>query len=104
MADKAPDLRATWKVIDAFSNGDRLPESSPVWKHLERIEQTSNRVIIAGGGVVHDMIVDGTYENGVLVLRPRDMPGVEVRRWIQDGALMWQYHTFFTARLERLPD
>jgi hypothetical protein len=126
LAEDVPDLRGIWKVIDAHSNGQKLPDTFPIWNHRERIEQAANRVVITGGGVVHDMTADGTFENGlddvmaadfttplvvaasyendVLVLRPKDMPGIEVRRWLEGNHLMWQYHNVFTARLERVVD
>ncbi len=121
IAESAPDLRGTWRVVDVRANGERPSDSFPVWKHIERIEQAGDRVVVTAGGVVHDMRADGTYENGVndvagadfatpivvaaafedgvLVLRPRGMPGVEVRRWREDDQLVWQYHTQFTAHL-----
>ncbi len=124
--DGAPDLRGTWRVVDARADGTPLPEDHPVWSHVERDEQAGNRVVVTGGGVVHDMVADGTYEHGVndvmavdfttpvavaasfedgvLVLRPRDLPGVEVRRWREGEQLVWQYHTAFVARLERVAD
>lgn len=124
IADGAPDLRGSWRVIDVRANGEPMSATFPVWKHVERIEQAANRVVVTAGGVVHDMVADGTHERGVndvagadfstpivvaatfedgtLVLRPRGMPGVEVRRWRDGEHLMWQYHTAFTARLERL--
>jgi hypothetical protein len=120
----APDLRGTWRVIEAESDGAALPDHHPVWSHFERIEQAGNRVVVTGGGVVHDMVADGTIENGlddvmvhdfttplvvvasyedeVLVMRPRDLPGVEVRRWLDGDHLMWSYHTLFTTRMERI--
>lgn len=120
----APDLRGTWRVIEAESDGATLPDDHPVRSHFERIEQAGNRVVVTGGGVVHDMVADGTnenglddvmvhdfttplvvaasYEDGVLVLRPRDLPGVEVKRWLDGEHLMWSYHTLFTTRMERI--
>ena len=78
-------------------DGAALSKDHPVWSHVERDEQAGNRVVITGGGVVHDMVADGTYdhgvndvmaidfttpivvaasyENGVLVLRPVTSPG-----------------------------
>ncbi len=104
--------------------GARLPADHVIWSHTERIEQAGDRVVVTGGGVVHDMVVDGTFERGVndvmavdfatpiivaasfedgaLVLRPRDLPGVEVRRRRDGEHLVWTYHTLFTARLERI--
>ena len=47
--------------------------------------------------------VAATYEDGALVLRPKGLDGVEVRRWRERGdALMWRYHTLFTTRSERI--
>ena len=46
--------------------------------------------------------VAASFEDGVLVLRPRDLPGVEVRRWREGEQLVWRYHTLFTARLARI--
>lgn len=122
LADGAPDLRGTWTVADVRGDdGVRLPDGHPVWAHVERIEQAGDRVVITAGGVVHDMVADGThehgvndvmasdfttpitvaaaFEDGVLVLRPRGLPGVEVRRWRDGDELVWRYHTAFTARL-----
>lgn len=123
LVEGAPDLRGTWRVVDVQANGAQLPQALPIWKHVERIEQAGDRVIVTAGGVVHDMRADGTYEHGVrdvaaadfktqivvaatyedgvLVLRPQGMPGVEVRRWREGDQLFWRYDTRFTARLER---
>ena len=92
-----------------------------MWRYVERIEQCGNRLIVTGGGVVHDMIVDGTFEHGVndvmavdystpisvaasfedgaLVLRPSNLDGVEVRRRREGDDILWEYHSLFTARL-----
>lgn len=121
----APDLRGTWRVVDARSDdGTALPDDHPIWQHVERIEQAGDRVVVTAGGVVHDMVADGTYEHGVhdvmaadfttcievaasfedrvLVLRPRGLPDVEVRRWREDEQLVWRYHVLFTTRMERV--
>jgi hypothetical protein len=120
----APDLRGTWQVVDACTNDTPLPREHPIWQHVERIEQAGNRVVVTSSGIIHDMIADGTYENGVndvmaadfttpiavaasyergvLVLRPRDLPDIEVRRWRDGDDLMWQYHTLFTTRSVRV--
>ncbi len=124
LAAGAPDLRGTWKVVHAESGGAPLPPEHPIWQHVERIEQAADRVIVTANGVVHDMVADGSEEHGVhdvmaadlsteivvvasfedaaLVLRPRDVPGVEVRRRRAGEALVWTYHTLFEARLERV--
>jgi hypothetical protein len=120
----APDLRGTWRVVEVRHDGEPLPPGHPLWQYVERVEQAGDRVVVTGGGVVHDMFVDGTYERGVndvmaldfttpiavaatyedgaLVLRPRGAPGVEVRRWREGPYLVWAYHALFTARLERV--
>lgn len=123
----APDLHGTWRAVDVRdADGRPLPADNPLWRHIERIEQAGERVVVTGGGVVHDMVADGTlehgvhdvmavdfttpvhvvaaYEDGVLVLRPDGLPGVEVRRWREGEQLVWRYHTLFTLRLERISD
>jgi hypothetical protein len=122
IVDDAPDLRGLWKVVDAHSAEGPLPQDHPIWEHAERIEQSADRLVITGGGVIHDMRVDGTsehgvndvmavdfatpivvaatYEDGALVLRPQGLPGVEVRRWRDGERMIWVYHTAFTATLE----
>ena len=86
----------------------------------------NNRVVVTSTGIIHDMVADGTYESGVndvmaadlttpivvaasfedgvLVLRPRDLPGVEVRRWREGEQMVWRYDRMFTTRLERIDD
>ena len=69
-------LRGTWRVVDVRANGERpSPTASPVWKHIERIEQAGDRVVVTAGGVIHDMRADGTYENGV-----NDVAGADFQR------------------------
>ncbi len=119
----APDLRGLWRVTDAEQDGTPLPDDAPIRRHVERIEQAGDRVVVTGGGVVHDIRADGspdhgvrdvmaadfttpivvaaTFEDGALVLRPQGMPGIEVRRWRDGDDLVWQYGPLFTARLER---
>ena len=79
---------------------------------------------ITSKGVIHDMRCDGTIENGVNdvaadfiqritviatfedgvhVLRPVDMP-VEVRRYFDGPILVWEYGPFFTAHLTKNSD
>ena len=119
----APDLAGTWRVAHVETGGTTLPEDHPLWKHVERVEQAGERVVITSDGIVHDMVVDGTYEHGVhdvmaidfttpivvaasyedgaLVLRPQGVADVDVRRWRDGEQLVWQYAGLFTARLER---
>lgn len=124
LPDDAPDLRGLWKVVDARTDDGPLAADHPIWNHVERVEQAGDRVVVTSSGIIHDMRADGTYENGVhdvaavdfatpievaatyedgvLVLRPRDMPGVEVRRWREGDELVWRYHTLFTTRSVRV--
>jgi hypothetical protein len=89
--------------------------------HLQRIEQCGDRVVVTSGGVVHDMRADGTtergvrdvtpngdpitvvctFEDGVHVLRPEGLPGVDVTRHLEGDQMVWRYGPLFTARLER---
>ena len=124
LAENIPDFRGLWQAIDVQVNGVVAPPQLKVWQHVERIEQAGNRVVITAGGVVHDMYADGTFENGVndvmavdfktsitvaatfendvLVLRPRGFDGVEIKRWFDGEHLMWEYSTAFTVRLKRI--
>jgi hypothetical protein len=120
----APDLRGLWRAVDVVDGaGAPVAADHPIRSHIERIEQAGNRVVVTSAGIIHDMYVDGTHENGVndvmasdfataisvaasfeddaLVLRPQGMPGVEIRRWRDGEHLKWRYFTLFTATLER---
>jgi hypothetical protein len=119
LVEGAPDLRGWWKTVEVFVDGEPQP-GHPSLGHVQRVEQAGDRVVVTGGGVVHDMRCDGTeehgvhdvaefdktteitvvatYEDGVHVLRPVGMP-IEVKRWRQGPDMMWQY-LGFTARLE----
>jgi hypothetical protein len=122
LAAGAPDLRGTWRVVAAEVAGEPVVDH-PVVGHVQRIEQCGDRLVVTGGGVVHDMRCDGTqdggvhdvandfrtpitvvatYEDDVHVLRPVGLPGVEVTRHLDGDVLVWRYHTAFTARLERI--
>ena len=50
----APDLRGVW-----------LAHKGPMKGHVERVEQSGDRVVITAGGVIHDMFADGTLAGGV---------------------------------------
>lgn len=120
----APDLRGLWQAVAATRAGEPVAADDPLMAYVERIEQAGDRVIVTAGGVVHDMVADGSYERGVndvmgadfttplvvaatfedgtLVLRPRDLDGVEVHRWRDGDQLVWRYHVLFEARLEHV--
>lgn len=115
----APDLRGTWRVVEAFVGGVSDPNHRALGS-VQRIEQAGDRIVICGGGVVHDMRCDGTerhgvddvaeidkstrirvvatYEDGKHVLRPVGIP-IEVTRHRDGDTMVWVY-LGFTARLE----
>ncbi|MFL5824394.1 MAG: hypothetical protein ACJ764_13235 [Solirubrobacteraceae bacterium] len=123
LAEAAPDLRGVWRAVSVEVEGKPAPPEHPAWRHVERIEQCADRIVIMAGGVIHDMRCDGTeengvndvaefdfttpitvvasYEDGVHTLRPVGFP-VEVTRHLEGEQLVWKYLTF-TARLERIP-
>jgi hypothetical protein len=119
----APDLRGLWRVIAVEWKSGTAPDPDPIVSHVERIEQCGDRVIVTSSGVIHDMRADGTaergvndvaavngqaisvvctFENGVHILRPVGMPGIEVTRRLVGEQLVWEYGPMFTARLERM--
>ena len=121
LIEGAPDLRGLWRPVAIEIEGEPAPPDHPAWQHVQRIEQCGDRVVITGGGIVHDMRCDGTeengvndvaefdfktpitvvatYEDGVHVLRPVGFP-IEVTRHLEGDQLVWNY-LMFTARLER---
>lgn len=116
LVEGAPDLRGTWRVVSME------PVIESVLAHVERIEQAADRLCVTSEPIVHDMFVDGTVENGVNdvnpqgvpisvvatfedgvhVLRPVGMEGIEVTRRLDGDQLVWTYGPMFTARLERI--
>ena len=118
----APDLRGMWRVVAVEVDGAPAPETHPAHGHFERVEQCGDRLVVTGGGVIHDMRCDGTeangvhdvaqldfttpitvvstYENDVHVLRPVGIP-IEVTRRRDGPDMIWTY-IGFTARLERI--
>lgn len=119
--DGAPNLRGLWQVVEVVVDGE-VVQDHPGLGHVQRVEQAGDRVVVTGGGVIHDMRCDGTeangvhdvaefdkatpilvvatYEDGVHVLRPVGM-AIEVKRWRDGEHMMWQY-LGYTARLRRL--
>ena len=125
LAPGVPDMRGTWKVIDLRSNGEPLPAASPQWRHVERIEQSGDRVVITGGGIIHDfphadgtlenalrdvmavdfstpLVVTAAFENGVFVLRPDGNDSIRVTRHREGDCLVWDYAGVFRATMERI--
>ena len=89
LPDGAPDLRGTWRVVDLVIGGARAPEDHRMWRYVERIEQCGNRLIVTGGGVMHDMVVDGTFEHGVNDVMAADFSTpISVAASFEDGALV----------------
>lgn len=97
----APDLRGVWECYEG-----------PMVGHVERVEQAGNRITITTGGLVHDMVCDGTldngvddiagiggrrirvaatFENGVHKLRPFGTPVVAVTRRLDGEVMVWRY-------------
>jgi hypothetical protein len=68
----APDLRGMWQVIEVESKGASVPKTHSAYRHFERIEQCGDRIVITGGGVIHDMWCDGTNDHGVNDVAARD--------------------------------
>jgi hypothetical protein len=117
----APDLDGYWRTVEVVVDGTPVPDH-PANGHVQRIEQRGDRLVVTGGGIIHDMRCDGslergvhdvaefdlateihvvaTYEDGVHVLRPQGID-IEIRRSREGRHLVWDY-LGFTARLEHL--
>ena len=112
LAEGAPDLRGIWRAVSATRGGESVPQDDRLLSYTERIEQCGNRIVDCGGGTIADARADGTeengvhdvsvfdyvtpihvvasYEHGVFILRPVGIPGIEVRRWLdEDGHMVW---------------
>ncbi len=50
--------------MSAAVGGEEVSEHPDIGS-AQRVEQAGDRLIVTGGGVVHDMRCDGTLENGV---------------------------------------
>lgn len=121
----APDLRGTWRVVEVMAEGERI-EGHPALGAVQRIEQCGERMVVTGGGIVHDMRCDGTekhgvhdvaefdkrtpitvvasYEDGAHVLRPVGLP-IEVTRRREGSEMVWDYLGFIARlRLVGPPD
>ncbi|CAB4662368.1 unannotated protein [freshwater metagenome] len=112
IVEGAPDLRGLWQVVSAERAGIAVEAGDPILTYVERIEQCGNRIVDMGGGTIADARADGTeengvhdvsvfdfttpihviasYEDGVFILRPVGMPGIEVtRRLDENGQMIW---------------
>jgi hypothetical protein len=117
----APDLRGVWQVVEVVADGAPQHDHRAL-RHVQRVEQCGDRLVVTAGGIIHDMRCDGTeergvhdvaefdlrtpitvvasYENGAHVLRPVGLP-IEVTRRRDGADMIWEY-VQFTARLRRL--
>lgn len=125
LATGAPDMRGLWRAYRVERDGEVLPDH-PLNRHVERIEQCGDRVVITAGHIIHDMRADGTLEHGVDDVAEMDLktrirvaalfkdgrlelhPGsvVEgraplVTRELAGDELVWRY-AVFTVRLRRV--
>lgn len=64
LAAGAPDLRGTWEVVEVVAD-DEVVADHPALGSVQRIEQCGDRLVVTGGGIVHDMRCDGIEEHGV---------------------------------------
>ena len=121
----APDLRGLWRAYRVERDGEVLPDHR-LNRHVERIEQCGDRIVITAGHVIHDMRADGTLEHGVddvaeidlntrirvaavfdggrLALYPGGFDPARrplVTREIIGDELLWQY-AVFTVRLRKV--
>lgn len=83
----APDLRGTWRATRVEMNGAAIPDH-PLNRHVERIEQCGNRVVITSEPIIHDMRADGSLERGVDdVLAANLGQRIQVAAVFRDGRL-----------------
>ena len=129
LVEGAPDLRGVWRVIAATRGGEQVAPDDRLMSYTERIEQCGNRIVDCGGGTIADARADGTeengvhdvsvfdyttpihvvatYEEGVFVLRPVGLPGIQVtRRLDENGHMIWTRPDMggVVVTLERLRD
>lgn len=101
-----------WKALGVQRSRHPVPADHPILVYAERIEQCGNRIVDMGGGTIADGRADGTeangihdvsafdfkthidvivtYENGTFMLRPTNIPFVEVPRHLDaDGHMIW---------------
>jgi len=118
----APDLRGLWEVSSATLNGKASDRGVGM---RQRIEQCGNRIVIMGGGVIHDMRCDGTlehgvndvrersgepiqvaafYENGVHVLRPKGVTAAFVTRERVGDEIVWHYGPSLVFRMKHVEE
>jgi hypothetical protein len=102
-----------WNAFGAERERAPVPAGDPIYDYVERIEQCGNRIVDMGGGTIADARADGSqengvrdvsafdfetpihvvasYEDGVFVLRPVNIPFVAVTRRLDvEGHLVWR--------------
>ncbi len=93
IAPGLPDFRGTWQAFAVEQDGQPFDDL----RHIERIEQAGNRVVITAGGVIHDMFADGTLENGVNDVSGFDGQEIHVAATFEDGRLVLRPGNMFVA-------
>ncbi len=87
IAPGVPDLRGIWQAHTVEQGGVPLPDH-PLHRHVERIEQCGDRVVITAGRIIHDMRADGTLDNGVNDVAEMDLKTkIRVAAVFNDGRL-----------------
>ena len=81
LAPGAFDMRGLWEAYAIEVDGEPVDDVS----HVERVEQCGNRVVITSTPVVHDMVCDGTLENGVNDVSGFDWQPISVAATWEDG-------------------
>ena len=102
-----------WSAFGVERERTPVPDGDYIYGYAERIEQCGNRIVDAGGGTIADARADGTEENGVhdvsafdyqtpihviatfedgvFVLRPANIPFVAITRHLDaEGHLVWR--------------
>lgn len=92
-ASGVPDFRGLWQAFEVTIDG--VPSDNLA--HCERIEQAGNRVVITAGGVIHDMVADGTLENGVNDVASRTLTPISVAATWENGSLVLRPNNAFVA-------
>ena len=101
-----------WTALGVERDRVPVPPGDRIYGYVERIEQCGNRIVDTGGGTIADARADGTEENGVhdvsafdfetpihvtatfedgvFVLKPANLPFVAVtRRLDAEGHMIW---------------
>ncbi len=93
LAPGVVDMRGLWKAYAVELDGEPVDDIS----HVERVEQGGNRVVITSGGVVHDMVCDGTLGNGVNDVNGFNGAPINVAATWEDGKHVLRPNNEFIA-------